>query len=57
MTITNLENATKQEIYDAYCAARNAADELEEQGDENGAAYMEEVRKTLRDEMFRRGAQ
>lgn len=56
MTIANLQKATKQEIYEAYCAARNAADRLEDEGNDEGAAYMEDVRKTLRDEMFRRGA-
>lgn len=55
MMIEGLDKATKQEIFDAYCAARNAADERENIGDEAGAAYLEEVRKTLRDEMFKRG--
>lgn len=52
--INNLDKATKQELYDAYCAARNAADELENRGEESGAAIMELARQELRDEMYRR---
>ena len=52
--ISNLEQATKQELYDAYCATRNAADRLEDEGNAEAAAIMESLRQQIRDEMFRR---
>lgn len=52
--IANLETATKQELYDAYCATRNAADRLEDEGNAEAAAIMETARQQIRDEMFKR---